>query len=145
MGVRPDGAFIFAAHNQPSATTFRIGIERSARKGDHCIVVAGHHRVLHVKAFGHLLGRCGGHLRRVCAACKQSRDPPQCGLLTAVESASSVNAAADCQEALCNRRIDESAAAADSDADNAAVMQPITWRLSSIPRWPTPLTVMVST
>jgi hypothetical protein len=40
---------------QPSATTFRIGIERSARKGDHCIVVAGHHRVLHVKAFGHLL------------------------------------------------------------------------------------------
>jgi len=83
--------------------------------------------------------------RPASRSCKQSRDPPQCGLRTAVDSASSVNAAADCQEALRNRRIDESAAAADSCADNAAVMQPITWRLSSIPRWPTPLTVMVST
>ena len=30
-------------------------------------------------------------------------------------------------------------------AGNAATMRPTTWRLRSIPRWPTPPTVIVST
>jgi hypothetical protein len=54
-------------------------------------------------------------------------------------------AVADCQEALANRRIAGSVPVVVPSAHNAAVTHPITRRFRSIPRWPTPLTVMVST
>ena len=51
----------------------------------------------------------------------------------------------DSQEARANGRIGASTPVSVSCAHNAALMHPITCRLKSIPRWPTPSNVMVST
>jgi hypothetical protein len=54
-------------------------------------------------------------------------------------------AAANTQEALGNSPIGDSAALVVPCPHNVAAMHPITCGLTSIPRWPTPSNLMVST